>query len=296
MVNDKLIETYSDHKLADNISHFEIPARNEVTKEKIYAVKLKADNYKLPKILGNITNHEYSTILNLLLNSTMETRHRLLFYQKETLPNLKNFNNFLDVGPASGRLTKLNGRNFSRIKLIDTNSEVLEKFKQSAFKRCIKLEKVHTSILYASLLPEEQFDLISISHVLYHIPNRYWLDLIKRLYSFLSPKGKLIIVLNGSQDKSTFCKHFGGIPVNIIPLYKLCRMQLPYDVQLHYSNEFLKAYDSLTLMKMLSLFLFDTFTTANFNNVLDWVNKYYKKENQLYELYFRQYFLVITKV
>lgn len=173
------------------------------------SLELKESNQS--KILGVFnSNEEYLKTFQLLIDSSkLDIDNYYAFAREVTLPSIKNFDHFLDVGPGSGQLTKLIGERFKKITLIDNRNEALINFNKQDFPSCNLLEKINQTIVDVNLNKDE-FDLITLSHVLYYIPKNQWSDIIDKCFDALKKDGILVVTLNDEGEKQAFLKHFGG--------------------------------------------------------------------------------------
>src|SRR5262245_46581295 len=85
----------------------------------------KAPEIPVPSIFGKFKNEEaYIATVQLMIDSSQETWNRALFFRKKILPICKK-NNFLDIGPGNGLITKLIGSKFKNVTCLDPNRNSL---------------------------------------------------------------------------------------------------------------------------------------------------------------------------
>jgi 2-polyprenyl-3-methyl-5-hydroxy-6-metoxy-1,4-benzoquinol methylase len=146
-----------------------------------------------PFIIGKFNDEEhYLKTLKLALSSTLETRNRILFFLNVILPMIVAKDSLLDIGPGDGSLTRKIARYFKNITVVDSNQHILNKLQLIlASSNYIKINK---NILYVDF-KSNYHDLAILSHVLYYIEPKFWLNVIKSAYNSLKQNGILVIVM-----------------------------------------------------------------------------------------------------
>jgi 2-polyprenyl-3-methyl-5-hydroxy-6-metoxy-1,4-benzoquinol methylase len=90
----------------------------------------------------------------------------------------------LELGPASGYMTKFLVNDFDKLTLVEGSKTLLDQIPEYS-----NVDKVHC--LFEEYEPNQKFDTIVMNHVLEHIENP--VDLLKRISEWLSETGVLII-------------------------------------------------------------------------------------------------------
>jgi len=173
----------------------------------------------------------------------------------------------LDVGTGTGNiaLKMINNNKIDRVIGLDLSKEMLEKLGQK-IKPDAPLSLVNNDL--DSFLKEnnEQFDLITISSVLHHLPDYY--ESLKSLLNILKPGGVLLIFHEPSGEASKF-------------------MDILYWLDSRfYANIFVPA-NILKKLKKLNYDWADYHVTHGFD--LDGIIKYFKTQKNLDIFYLKKY-------
>lgn len=122
---------------------------------------------------------------------------------------LHEHSSILDVGTGNGEylqlaLGKIELPDGVALNLVEPSEDLFEQLEQR-FKRNFPDE--HLEIIKSDLQDfesDEQFDVILMSHLFYHIPRATWAEQLAKALSLLKPTGKLIIVLRDKDDAYDF--------------------------------------------------------------------------------------------
>lgn len=293
--------TACDHKLVPILleENFYNGLRNVLTPERLQCLAKKSRQIPLPKIFGETLNEaHYSKTFNLLVNSTDETRLCAQFFFHQILPKLTERNNMLDVGAGDGKLIKLIGSQFNHITAIDDNLEIINTLnvnKKIARKRA-QLIKIHASILDANL-PNNYYNLVTLSHLLYYIERSQWLKIIQQVYNATKPGGIIMIVLSGDDlGKKHLLEYFGGQPLNIDSFTQECISYFgSSNIELFASTGKLAAADITAMLHISGFLLRDAKTIASKKDLSKYLNQYCKKTENYFELTSQQKFILVHK-
>lgn len=267
--------------------------RKEVNEDRLKYLSDISKDILLPKIFGKFESDAlYLKTVDLFIKSTEETRNRCTFFLKKILPNLKSYDKLLDVGPGNGRLTRLIGRYFQETTLIDTVPEVLDNIQPRSFPKSATLKKIYQSFLHA-ILPNEYFDLIVLSHVMYHFPETKWMNILQKALSSLKSSGKLVVVVNSGLDRETLGHHFNGTASTIENFIHHIN-QLNKKVDIYSSKESFRAKDLTTMLHICGLHLHDRNGKASKDDLELYINNNYLLSDKRYKMEVHQHFIVIT--
>ncbi len=140
---------------------------------------------KLKKLRSNFNEKEYEKAENIFLDNTDHIFNVVNFFKKKVLPKI-NLNDFLDIGPGPGNITKLIAGFFKNTTIVEPNKYFLKNYKLNSYiKYCDKYQKICLS---------NNFDFILCSHVLYHIDKSERSDFFKKIFHNLAPGGIAIII------------------------------------------------------------------------------------------------------
>lgn len=253
---------------------------------------------KIPEVLGIFTtNEQYRIALNMLWDmAEEEMQYGLVFAAEKIIPRVKNFEHYIDIGPGTGAITKVIGKNFKEITLVDINKSILSEIDAEMFPECQCLNKIECSILDTEM-PEDTYDLLTLSHVLYYLPRETWLYIAQKAYKSLKKEGFMVIVLNDGGEKEKFLTYFGGEPFNFKKFIEDAKkvfgednietFVLPAGVQT-------KEYEAL--LNIASFFLFDIQKTALRSEVEAYISEYVNPDHSgWYRMDSNQNFMIIRK-
>jgi SAM-dependent methyltransferase len=160
--------------------------------------------------LGEFSSDQhYLDDVDLLISSTLETQHRDQILIKQIIPRLKSFSQMLDIGVGNGDLTKFIGRYYKNITVIDNSMIALDNLPNYYPTNESKIDKIYGSVL-TSEIPNKNYDLILLSHVLYYIEAEERELLITKLSALLSDDGVMMLIFNEGMSRYELTKHFGG--------------------------------------------------------------------------------------
>jgi hypothetical protein len=71
---------------------------------------------------------------------------------------------------------------------------------------------------------DADFDIALLLHVLYHVPQAAWVELLNQLDARVSPSGVLVASLQGpDSDYGRMIRHFGGEPMDVVEFFAAFR-------------------------------------------------------------------------
>ncbi len=281
----------SYYELEEN---FYLSMRNELTDSKLKKIKACSGHLEKPRSFGKyIDLSHYLETLNIVLQSTQETRHCGYFFFKKILPTLKHRENFLDVGPGNGKLTRWISKKFENTTVIDSNEEVIKKLKAPSDKNSFK--KIHSSIRNIDLQSND-FDFCLMSHVLYYLDNKFWLEAVEKIYNATKANGKILIVLSGDAlGKASLIKNFGGKLPQIDKFINLCANKFKSNIRVTLSKEKFISCDLNVMLHIAGLFLRDGGVIATEEELTKYILKYHKADDKYFEITSLQKFILIEK-
>ncbi|GEM_PF-3600099 len=273
--------------------------RNVLTPKKLYELSSFAKTLPEPFLFGTYQDDDhYQKTLKLMLHSTLETKHRGIFFKRMVLPMLHKKVNLLDVGPGDGELTCWVGNNFQNVTVVDINKEILNSF--NTHKRILRnnifLTKINSNILNVDL-PENHYSLILLSHMLYYIRRDKWLQVIELAYQALEPGGIIAIALSGDQfGKSELIQAFGGNNIDINFLAEECIQQYGSEnIKIFASKEIILTQDINAMLHIAGFFLYDADITAKKKWLLDYLKMHCFNQHGHYEMSTQQKFILVSK-
>ena len=279
----------NSHTLDEN---FYSSIRKEINQEKLSYLSEISQNIPLPSLFGKFTSDiHYLDTVNLFIKSTEETRNRGVFFLRKILPLLQRKDKLLDIGPGNGKLTKWISRSFKEITLIDPVPQVLENISLSHYPNGKIIKKIPQSFL-DTLLPKNYFDLIVLSHVLYHFPEKERLEVVKKSLSSLEENGVLVIVINGGLDRDKLGINFGGKTYSIENSF-FKKLLLNKQIEIFSSKETFQAKDITTMLHICGLHLHDLKGEATKENLEEYIKANYLLRDNIYNMDMYQYFIVI---
>lgn len=212
---------------------------------------------------------DYLKSVDILMKSTGNLKNRVHFLKKEVLPYLPSYDIMLDVGIGCGYLTKKLLPNFKKATLVESEKSFLEKF---SFKGNTIIEKIHSQIENTKL-PESTYNLIVLSHVLYHVKESDRLLLLDRVYQATTEGGFVVIIYEDSPVRYKLTEHFGNKRFNSKIIFDHCKYN--YDCfTFSFFNYELKCYYLEQMLEICKVYLNDAFVTANDNEIKKYINKY----------------------
>ncbi|WP_032113162.1 class I SAM-dependent methyltransferase [Candidatus Paracaedibacter symbiosus] len=266
--------------------------RREITEKRLSYLSEASKKLPLPSLFGKFTSDShYLATVDLFIKATEETRNRGTFFLKQIIPSLQSYGKLLDIGPGNGMLTKWVGRKFKDITLIDPVPQVLENILPSFFSKKTALKKINQSFLQ-TILPKNYFDLIILSHVIYHFPEEKWIDVVKKALVSLKPNGILAIVINSGLDREKLGDNFKGKTYPIEDLI-LKSSQLNKKIEIFSSRESFYAKDLTTMLHICGLHLHDLKGEAVQNDLEKYIKSNYLLGEDTYKMEMFQHFIII---
>ncbi|MBA2648674.1 MAG: methyltransferase domain-containing protein [Legionella sp.] len=267
-----------------------------VTKEKLTKLAELAETIEEPYLIGHFNNEQhYLKTLELVLNSTMETRNRIIFFEQEIVPTLFSKECLLDIGPGDGSVTKIFANHFKNITAVDPNLHILHNLQQ-VLPDNTNYIKINKNILDAEL-KMETYNLAVLSHILYYIEPENWLKVVKSVYRSLNKKGVLVIVMGGDElGKAELIENFGGQTLVIDTLALDCCNEFgPYDTKLFASNEAFITCSKKAMFHIAAFMLGDANITADKGALNVYIDKALQHSEHYFEMTTRQKYIVIQK-
>ena len=146
-----------------------------------------------------LSPEEYATAFRLMAASATHPQNIAQVVEERLLPQLRSEPTLLDAGAGSGVVAEQLAPFFSALTLLEPNPNQIAGFRHD---RAVVL---HESL--QTFASTEQFDLVVLSHVLYHVPPAEWLSFVERVMTFVRPGGYALIVMAAARG----------------PEYELCR-------------------------------------------------------------------------
>lgn len=288
-VNNTPSETIKQRILDNN---FYASIRKEITYERLTYLENASKKLELPETFGQFSSEShYLKTVDLFIKATEETRNRGIFFLQEVLPRLKTLGSLLDIGPGNGKLTRWMGRKFKEITLVDPVPEVLENILEESFPKGSILKKMNTSFL-ETILPQNAFDLIVLSHVMYHFPQEKWIDVVEKALKSLKPQGLIVIVINSGLDREKLGDLFNGKTFPILNLVHAIA-ELGKEVEFVSSKESFYARDITTMLHICGLHLHDTGGRVSREILEKHIQSNYLLTNHDYKMSVYQHFIII---
>lgn len=149
-------------------------------------------------------SEEYSDAFACLLRCSTE-RSVLTPYLTQQIQQLPLQSAAADWGAGTGDLTQLLVQNCSPIFAIEPSP---------AMRQILKQKIPNLKLLSGDLLtahPPVPIDYALLAHVLYHLPDENWTQILRRLLDFQSPNGQLVVILKGGHSGcNQMLEHFGA--------------------------------------------------------------------------------------
>jgi ubiquinone/menaquinone biosynthesis C-methylase UbiE len=212
---------------------------------------------------------DYINAVDVLIKSTGCLNNRVQFLKNEVLPYLPAYDKMLDVGIGCGCLTKHLLPSFKKATLIEPEKDFLENF---FFTGDIIIEKIHSYIEDINL-PNSTYNLIILSHVLYHIKEPDRLLLLDRAYEAATEGGFVVVIYDDSPARRHLTQYFGEKFFNsniILEHYKNNYNHF----EVSFFNYELKCTHLEQMIEICKVYLNDAFVTVNGNDLKKYINKY----------------------
>lgn len=269
---------------------------NELTREKLQKYALFAQTIEDPLTYGKFQNEKhYLDTLHLVLESTLETRNRILFFLKKMLPLLKTTTSLLDVGPGDAELTLPLITYFDHLTAVDLNHRILSKLKKLIPTKLDYLP-IESCILEAQL-HDSYYDLAVLSHNLYYIHPSDWLRVVEKTHQSLKHNGILVVVLGGDEaGKADLIRNFGGKTLEIDHLAMKCIESFGQEnVDLYASDEIFASLSLDGMVHIAAFMLCDAGVTSTKKELEAYIASKLQCAEYGYKLTTRQKFIVIRK-
>ncbi|MDE1874413.1 MAG: class I SAM-dependent methyltransferase [Candidatus Micrarchaeota archaeon] len=111
----------------------------------------------------------------------------------------------LDVGCGSGKVAALLSNYGLRVIGIDISKNMLKLAKENSPK-----SRFYLMNMKDMNFPTKSFDGVISLYAIIHLPRRYHYEVLKRMYKFLKPGGKLLISVGRSDSKEWFEENWHG--------------------------------------------------------------------------------------
>lgn len=272
--------------------------RNELQPKRLFLAQEMAKACPDKNFLGTFENKaEYAKAQALFLASTTEARTAGYFLDRYIIPKLVRCDSLLDVGIGNGQLTKWIASKFAKdITINDTDPKFTEQFivenKHLANKKQVITK---TEPIQSLDIAQNSYDLCVLSHVLYYIEKKEWLQVITKLYNGLRPNGCLFIAMSGLNDqKESLLHYFGSKRVNVEHLYDICQSHFINSTTIYETTDRVIANDSATMSQLIGFLLNDVGSLVSKQRIMKYAEKLLKQDN-LYQLKTKQSFFVISK-
>lgn len=237
-------------------------------------------------------SQDYLNAVSILIKSNKNLENRLKVMKDEVLPTLRRPHHMLDVGIGCGAFTREILPFFKKATLIEPEKKILKAFEYSGK---IEIKKIVAPVENADL-PSSVYDLIVMSHVLYHIPEPKRFDVIKKLYNATTEKGMLVIVYEDSPDRQALTTNFGSSYFNSSRILDFCKNNfLSVEVS---SFEDKVNYDCLQDMRdVCRVYLNDAYLTVKQNELDHWIKQNLAQSNDdKFQMKATQYSIKIRKI
>lgn len=147
---------------------------------------------------------EYSEAFSCLLRCSSE-RSVLVPYLRQQINQLPKNSIAADWGAGTGDLTQLLSPHCSPVFAIEPSPAMQQILKQ----KLPRVQLLAGDIL--SACPPIQVNYALLAHVLYHLPDEQWLQIISRLLDFQAPGGRLVIILKARESEcNQMLERFGA--------------------------------------------------------------------------------------
>lgn len=236
-------------------------------------------------------NKDYLKAVDTLIKSNKNLENRTNLIKEAVLPILGKYQHLLDVGIGCGTFTRSILPFFQNATLVEPEKDILESFHYTGK---TKLRRILDSIENISLSACE-YDLIMLSHVLYHIPESKRLEVINKLYNATSEKGAIVIIYEDSLDRQALTMNFGETCFNASPILNFCENNFSSVEVFKFENKI--CYDQLgDVYNICRVYLHDAFIYAEKKELIKWINLNLKnKQEKNFYINATQYIIKIRK-
>jgi SAM-dependent methyltransferase len=235
-------------------------------------------------------NGAYQRQLDLFSRCSLEKSIELVL-AGEVISQLQSTANFLDIGAGTGNLTSIIATFFNDTTVVEPNKKQAEQFKRRYAQFHVYQERWETADLGSKL-----FDFILCSHVLYYIPEKLWMEAIRKMYAHLKEKGRIAIVLQSpAGDVARFYREFSGYDVPVIELWR--DLTGIYGHQALEVRYFVNEIFAETLEDMISIGLF-LLIDRRFESQAGQVARYFEEKHKVaggYRLHQDEILIIIKK-
>lgn len=253
--------------------------------------------YSTEEIIGKFNNNEsYYESLKILTDSSKEINNRYKFISHILFKNIKNYQNFLDVGCGDGKLTRFVGKKFKNIVAIDSKDEALEQLQPFQFFNNKILQKIKGSILTMQLPKNIKYDFILLSHSIYYIPESEIKYLINKLFNLLNVNGVILIIFSEGLNREELVLSFGAQKLSIEKLIADSLRDVPYiSSSLYLIQEAFISNDFEKMSKIASICFNDVNITTTKERLKNYLI-YNHYNNGYYEINMYQKFYLLYNV
>ena len=198
-IKNPFLYTVKDHLASEEYFNLYWDKQKKIAWTDLGKVKDLNRYYQSDKYISHQT--ENKSIINILYNFAKTIMLRYKF--KQLKPFVKPLGKLLDIGCGSGNfLSFMNKKNFN-VFGVENNTTALE--------ICAKKKlKVYSSL---ESLPNKAFDIISLWHVLEHLPQTE--EVIAKIHDLLTSKGVLIVAVPNfsSHDRKHYKNNWAALDV-----------------------------------------------------------------------------------
>lgn len=153
---------------------------------------------KNENILNPLSSEDYVVALNILKTSSKHIVQIADFFEKKILPRAKKRKNFLDIGAADGTLTKRLSPYFDKTTVVEPNPTLHDILKSRGF------ELIPCVFEKATLLENQKYDFILMSHLFYHMQQAKIEEEIRKAYFHLALGGSMLLVMMGPRGENHY--------------------------------------------------------------------------------------------
>jgi len=297
LAKQNMLDLCGNNQTIDTSKYINLPISKDIfTELNLKELSNLSEMIVEPKVMGIFEDEKhYLDTLELVLNSTNETSNRLAFFKNIITPSVSKKEHVLDVGPGDYALTKIVIPEFKNLTVVDENEYILNN-SGLALPGHIKINKILGGIESVNL-KKELYDLVVMSHILYYVDSKNWMNVVKNAYHSLQSNGMLVIVLGGDElQKADLIKHFGGETLQINTLAKQCYDIFGFsNVSLFSSEEVFFANTLKSMLHISAFMLKDAKITAKKDDLIQYIENNLKVGKSDYRMTTRQKYIVIKK-
>ncbi len=266
-----------------------------ISQEKLEQLATYSKTLEEPEIFGRFsTGASYLKTLELLFSSTLETEHRYEFFERAIAPVVESHDKFLDIGIGTGELTKIFGKYFNEVTVIDPVEEALNSIDVEELGPNKKLNKIHACMMDVEL-PKNYYNAAVISQTLYYIDNELWFNAIQKLYDSLVPGGIVAVVMTYGLGKSALINAFNGKDLAMYDLVSLCAKEFNTNIEFFVTKEIYYTLGIEPMLHITGLHLSDAEAIATREALTNHIKSNCKSESNVYQLDCQQKYMLIYK-